>query len=442
MSFAIKGLKIHRQYEDLIGVAVSDKLYNIKFPNRNATFLRNGFVLSQLDGEGMRAMQLQEEQAMKESLKDHLLKQTSQETGVNISDLRIPSEAKKRNIRINNMLRTTGTGDNDVNGRPTADSGFGNNDVNGIPTADSGFGEGNVNGRPTADSGFGEGNVNTTQYFNISDGVDTSAATADYAARIARLEHATQEEKRQMEQRYEQMAEGIRQEAFAALTQQEQSRLQQQEQDRALAEAAVNQIHREAQGVVNETRGAQNRERQERKRMEDAENRSRQAEQKTERKVKKEENRRRNEHTQDSANPKKKKTDDTAKVLGSLPPAPTKAPASGSQDTPESTHEDRGKPGRPPNTQPKPKPTNQGPPIKKDSTNKPKAKANPKHDTEVDNNTDFKYWQGKNLTVIKDQLNKRGYRKHRTPDGGRMKKADYLAELHKMLVEDTWLMMD
>ena len=446
MSFAIKGLKIHRQYEDLIGVAVSDKLYNIKFPNRNATFLRNGFVLSQLDGEGMRAMQLQEEQAMKESLKDHLLKQTSQETGVNISDLRIPSEAKKRNIRINNMLRTTGTGDNDVNGRPTADSGFGNNDVNGIPTADSGFGEGNVKGRPTADSGFGEGNVNTTQYFNISDGVDTSAATADYAARIARLEHATQEEKRQMEQRYEQMAEGIRQEAFAALTQQEQSRLQQQEQDRALAEAAVNQIHREAQGVVNETRGAQNRERQERKRMEDAENRSRQAEQKTERKVKKEENRRRNEHTQDSANPKKKKTDDTAKVLGSLPPAPTKAPASGSQETPESTHEDRGKPGRPPNTQPKPKA--QGPPtVQKDifkekpkTKAKAKAKANPKHDTEVDNNTDFKYWEAKNLTVIKDQLNKRGYRKHRTPDGGRMKKADYLDELRKMIDENTWLM--
>ena len=42
----------------------------------------------------MRAMQLQEEQAMKESLKDHLLKQTSQETGVNISDLRTPSNAK------------------------------------------------------------------------------------------------------------------------------------------------------------------------------------------------------------------------------------------------------------------------------------------------------------------------------------------------------------
>ena len=165
------------------------------------------------------------------------------------------SREKKRK-----MLRNTGTGDNNVNGRPTADSGFGNNVVNGILTADSGFGNNGVNGIPTADSGFGEGNVNTTQYFNIGGGVDTSAATADYASRVARPELATQEEKRQIEQRYEQMAEGIRQEAFAALNQQEQSRVQQQEQDRARVEAAINQVHREAQVVINETRGAENRE--------------------------------------------------------------------------------------------------------------------------------------------------------------------------------------
>ena len=59
MSIAIKGLRVKPNYEGLINVAVSDKLYCIKFPNRDATFLRNGFVLSQLDGEGMRAMQLQ-----------------------------------------------------------------------------------------------------------------------------------------------------------------------------------------------------------------------------------------------------------------------------------------------------------------------------------------------------------------------------------------------
>ena len=80
-------------------------------------------VLSQLDGEGMGVMQLQQEQAMKTSLKDNLLKQTSQETGVNIPGLRTPSNAETQNIRINNMLRNTCTGDNNVNGIPTADSG-------------------------------------------------------------------------------------------------------------------------------------------------------------------------------------------------------------------------------------------------------------------------------------------------------------------------------
>ena len=34
------------------------------------------------------------------------------------------------------MLRTTGGGNNDVNGMPTSDFGIDNNDVNGIPTSD------------------------------------------------------------------------------------------------------------------------------------------------------------------------------------------------------------------------------------------------------------------------------------------------------------------
>ena len=59
----MNGLKLKPKYEELIGGAVSDKLYTIKFPNRDATFLRNGFALSQLDGEGMRQMQIQQEQA-------------------------------------------------------------------------------------------------------------------------------------------------------------------------------------------------------------------------------------------------------------------------------------------------------------------------------------------------------------------------------------------
>ena len=65
MAVTMRGLKLKPNYEDLIGVAVSDGSEHIKFPNRDAKFLREGFVLSQLDGEGMRVMQLQQEQAMK-----------------------------------------------------------------------------------------------------------------------------------------------------------------------------------------------------------------------------------------------------------------------------------------------------------------------------------------------------------------------------------------
>ena len=59
MTNPMQGLRVKPTYEDLIGVAVSDGLENIKFPNRDSTFLRNGFVMSQLDGEGMRQMEKQ-----------------------------------------------------------------------------------------------------------------------------------------------------------------------------------------------------------------------------------------------------------------------------------------------------------------------------------------------------------------------------------------------
>ena len=69
MTQAMKGLKLKPKYEYLINVAVSDGLEHMEFPNRNAQFLRNGFVLSQLDGEGVRAMETQQELASNESFK-------------------------------------------------------------------------------------------------------------------------------------------------------------------------------------------------------------------------------------------------------------------------------------------------------------------------------------------------------------------------------------
>ena len=75
MASSMQGLRVKPTYEQLIGVAVSGELRNIKFPNRDAKFLRDGFVLSQLDGEGMRHMEQQQDMASKEAYKEHLLKQ-------------------------------------------------------------------------------------------------------------------------------------------------------------------------------------------------------------------------------------------------------------------------------------------------------------------------------------------------------------------------------
>ena len=68
MAIAIQGLRLKPTYEQLVGVAASDGLEQIEFPNRNATFLRNGFVFSQLDGEGMRVMEDQQKDTLKKYL--------------------------------------------------------------------------------------------------------------------------------------------------------------------------------------------------------------------------------------------------------------------------------------------------------------------------------------------------------------------------------------
>ena len=81
MANSIPGLKVHRQYEDLIGVAVSDDLQNIKFPNRDASFLRNGYVLSQLDGEGMRIMEDQQKRHIKGVYMDSAIRSLASEHG-------------------------------------------------------------------------------------------------------------------------------------------------------------------------------------------------------------------------------------------------------------------------------------------------------------------------------------------------------------------------
>ena len=67
MANSMQGLRVKPSYGQLINVAVSDGLEQIKFPSRDASFLRNGFVLSQLDGDGMRVMEKQQEMETKQA---------------------------------------------------------------------------------------------------------------------------------------------------------------------------------------------------------------------------------------------------------------------------------------------------------------------------------------------------------------------------------------
>ena len=66
MAKSMKGLKVKPTCEDLIVVAFSDGSEQIKFPNRDAKWLRDGFILGQLDGEKTRAMEQQQQRHTKE----------------------------------------------------------------------------------------------------------------------------------------------------------------------------------------------------------------------------------------------------------------------------------------------------------------------------------------------------------------------------------------
>ena len=131
MASSMQGLRLKPTYEQLIGVAVSDELRNIKFPNRDAKFLRDGFVLSQLDGEGQRQMEKQQEMASKEAYKEQLLKQIAKNTGSDLHDLRNDNHQDLRIERVNNVIHfDISQGDDDMGddmeslySLPTSDAG-------------------------------------------------------------------------------------------------------------------------------------------------------------------------------------------------------------------------------------------------------------------------------------------------------------------------------
>ena len=99
MAKSMQGLRVKPPYDQLIGVAVSDELQHVKFPNRDAKFLREGFVLSQLDGEGARIMEQKQEIASKQAFTESLFKYIATNTGSNLSDLRSEPHQEMRTDR-------------------------------------------------------------------------------------------------------------------------------------------------------------------------------------------------------------------------------------------------------------------------------------------------------------------------------------------------------
>ena len=190
MAYAIQGLKVHRQYEDLIGVAVSDKLYNIKFPNRNATFLRNGFVLSQLDGEGMRQMEKQQEMASKESYKEHLLKEIAKNTGSNIHDLRNDNHDDMRKERIDRAVNSNVP---EQYAMSQDDASMSQRDAS-MSQKDASISAESFQHRPRSDASRSHTSVKTESSSSSSspNPPPDSAATADYTDEVQRQTELTQ----------------------------------------------------------------------------------------------------------------------------------------------------------------------------------------------------------------------------------------------------------
>ena len=70
---ATYGLKKKPTLKELI-TQIETEPNTIKYPDRTATFVRNSFELSQLDGEGMREMEQQQSQHMAEDAKENAIR--------------------------------------------------------------------------------------------------------------------------------------------------------------------------------------------------------------------------------------------------------------------------------------------------------------------------------------------------------------------------------
>ena len=187
-------------------MAVSDKLYNVKFPNRDSTFLRNGFVLSQLDGEGMRTMQIQE-MASKESYKEHLLKGIAKNTA-NTHDLRNDSHQEMRTERFEKAVHFDISQDDVPMTQTTGVQAKAQTTSSEVHAKAQTTSSGTQSSKTRMDE-------NETQTAIVKQKDRGSQATEDISGEIEQLRQASELEKQALKYQYEQNIERVRQQVMA-----------------------------------------------------------------------------------------------------------------------------------------------------------------------------------------------------------------------------------
>ena len=406
MSYAIQGLKVHRRYEDLINVAVSDELRNIKFPNRDASFLRNGFVLSQLDGEGARIMEKQQEMASKQAFKESLLKDIAINTGSNLHELRNQHEADLRTERVNqalnpnpqfyNISQSDHDHDMETLHSSSASEDTGMRDDMAVSSKTTSL--------PSLDSNAMSVDVE-----------HQSSAVADHTGEIERQKQIAENERLQQEIRHSQQLENVRQQAASVL----------QATTQELTESHRNEAIAYVTNLTENAFKKLNKQNQEIHQMASNDERTRQT-------ITTLKNQLRNQEKEQET------------PIRAIPKAKTEPPFKFNTETmgvkddenPETTHEPKGKRGRPTNirrTIEKQNKNQKGNGYEVDDQTPQNKTKKPTHDTEKDMSRSRTHWRQANRGYLVDQLSKHGWKWPKTPDG---KNAKLLKPaLYKIMIE-------
>ena len=410
MANSIPGLKVHRRYEDLIGVAVSDELRNIKFPNRDASFLRNGFVLSQLDGEGMRQMEHQQEMASKQAYKEHLLKEIAKNTGSNLHELRSESHQELRAERVNQALNPNPQFFNISQRDHEMETMHSLSSSEDTEMRDDMAVSSKTTSLPSLDS-----NAMSVDVAN------QSTAVADHTGEIERQRQIAENERLQLEIRQSQQLENIRQQAASVL----------QATTQELTESHRNEAIAYVTNLTENAFKKLNKQSQEIHQMASNDERTRQTITTLKNQLR---NQEKEQETPIRAIPKAKAT----------PKAKTEPPFKFNTETmgvkddenPETTHEPKGKKGRPTNirrTIEKQNKNQKGKGYEVDDQTPQNKTKKPTHDTEKDMSRSRTHWRQANRGYLVDQLSKHGWKWPKTPDG---KNAKLLKPaLYKIMIE-------